>query len=87
MAISHSRVTSQGQTSVPAKIRRKLGIGPGSIIEWDEDGERIVVRKAGKFDLADARAALGFERPPSRQSLQKLKEGLRASVRRRRARD
>ena len=62
MAIAHSRVTSQGQISLPSSVRKRLGVGPGSVIEWDEDGEQIVVRKAGKFDLGDTRRALGFER-------------------------
>lgn len=41
MAIAHSKVTAQGQISVPSEVRRKLGIGPGSVLEWDEDGEQI----------------------------------------------
>jgi AbrB family looped-hinge helix DNA binding protein len=36
MAIVHSRITAQGQISVPAAIRQKLGVGPGSTLEWDE---------------------------------------------------
>jgi AbrB family looped-hinge helix DNA binding protein len=39
MALAHSKVTAQGQISVPAEVRKKLGIGPGSILEWEEDGE------------------------------------------------
>ena len=31
MALAHSKLTAQGQISVPATIRRKLGIGPGSV--------------------------------------------------------
>ncbi len=46
MAIAHSKLTAQGQISVPAKVRRKLGIGPGSVLEWDEDGEQVVVSAA-----------------------------------------
>ena len=29
MTLAHSKLTAQGQISVPAEIRRKLGIGPG----------------------------------------------------------
>jgi AbrB family looped-hinge helix DNA binding protein len=86
MAIAHSRLTSQGQISVPTSVRRKLGIGPGSVIEWDEDGERIVVRKAGSFDLADTRRVLGSSPGTPRRSLTQLKAGLRAAVRKRYAR-
>ena len=28
MAMAHSKVTAQGQISVPAEIRKKLGVGP-----------------------------------------------------------
>jgi antitoxin PrlF len=44
MAIARSKVTAQGQISVPAEVRRKLGVGPGSVLEWDEQGAEIVVR-------------------------------------------
>ncbi|HIE94217.1 MAG TPA: AbrB/MazE/SpoVT family DNA-binding domain-containing protein, partial [Acidobacteria bacterium] len=52
MALAHSRVTAQGQISVPAKVRRRLGVGPGSVLEWDEDGEQIVVRRSGRYASA-----------------------------------
>jgi len=39
MALARSRLTAQGQISVPAEIRRKLGVGPGSVLEWHEEGE------------------------------------------------
>ena len=48
MAIAQSKVTAQGQISVPAEVRRKLGIGPGSVLEWDEEGDVVVVRKADR---------------------------------------
>jgi AbrB family looped-hinge helix DNA binding protein len=47
MALAQSKVTAQGQIAVPAEVRRKLGVGPGSVLEWDEDGEKIIVRRAG----------------------------------------
>lgn len=47
MAILRSTMTESGEIAIPAEILRKLGIGPGSIIEWHEEGGRIVLRKAG----------------------------------------
>lgn len=41
--IAESRVTAQGQISIPAEVRRRLGVGPGSVIEWDDAGGQIVV--------------------------------------------
>jgi AbrB family looped-hinge helix DNA binding protein len=49
MALAQSKVTAQGQISVPADVRKKLGIGPGSILEWYEEGDKIVVRRAGLY--------------------------------------
>ncbi len=43
MAIARSKLTAQSQISVPADVRRKLGVGPGSVLEWEEDGNQIVV--------------------------------------------
>jgi AbrB family looped-hinge helix DNA binding protein len=86
MALAHSKVTAQGQISVPAEVRRKLGIGPGSTLEWDEDGGRIVVRRAARFTSEDIHRALFSRKPPSRRSLGDLNKGLRQSVRARHGR-
>lgn len=84
MAIAQSRVTAQGQVSVPAEIRRRLGVGPGSVLEWDEEGSAIVVRKAGRYTSEDLHGAL-FKKPPQRRSLGELKEGIRRLMKRRHA--
>jgi AbrB family looped-hinge helix DNA binding protein len=86
MAIAHSKVTSQGQISVPVEIRRKLGITPGSILEWLEDGDRIVVRRAGRFTSEDIHQALFPEGAPRSRTLDELQEGIRKHVRERHAR-
>jgi antitoxin PrlF len=85
MALAQSKLTSQGQISVPAEVRRKLGIGPGSVLEWDEDGDRIVVRKAGRFTSADIQRVL-FKAPAKPRTLDELKEGVRTRMRRKHAR-
>lgn len=85
MALAHSRITAQGQVSVPASVRRKLGVGPGSILEWGEDGEHVVVRRAGRYSSEEIHKAL-FSRPPARRSLTELKGGIVRAVRKRHAR-
>ena len=85
MALAHSRLTAQGQISVPATIRRRLGVGPGSVLEWDADGDRVVVRKAGRYTSEDIHQAL-FPRSPAPRTLSELKDGIRREVRKRRAR-
>ena len=86
MTIAHSKVTAQGQISIPVDVRRKLGIGPGSVLEWDEEGDAIVVRRAGRFSSEDIHRALFGERKPETRTLDELKEGIRRYTRKRYAR-
>ena len=84
MAIAHSKLTAQGQISVPAKVRRKLGIGPGSVLEWDDDGEKVVVRRVGRYTSEDVHRCL-FPASPKPRTLAELKEGVRRDIKRRHA--
>ena len=85
MPIAHSKLTAQGQISVPAEVRRRLGVGPGSVLEWVNDGEQVVVRRSGRYTSQDVHDAL-FQRPPAARSLDQMKEGLRREIRTRHAR-
>jgi AbrB family looped-hinge helix DNA binding protein len=85
MALAHSKVTAQGQISVPMDVRRRLGITPGSVLEWVEDGDRIVVRRAGRFSSEDIHRALFVDRTPQAQTLAELKEGIPKHARKRHA--
>jgi AbrB family looped-hinge helix DNA binding protein len=86
MALARSRLTAQGQISVPAEVRRKLGVGPGSVLEWVLEGDRVVVRRLGKHSLEDVHRVLFPNGPPRRQTLTELKRGLKEHARRRHAR-
>ncbi len=85
MSLAHSKLTAQGQISVPSEVRRRLGIGPGSVLEWNEEGEKIVVRRRGLYTSEDVHRAL-FEKPPTPKSTAELKEGIRKLMRKRHAR-
>ena len=86
MALAYSTVTAQGRISVPADVRRKLGIVPGSILEWDEDGEKVIVRRGAGSSSEDVhRAAFPKGRPKSRTAAE-MKEGIRRHARKRYAR-
>jgi antitoxin PrlF len=80
MALAHSKLTAQGQISVPADVRRKLGVGPGSVLEWDEDGEQIVVRRAGRFTSFDIHKALFPNKAPKSRTVDEMKEGIRRYI-------
>ena len=86
MAIAYSRVTAQGQISVPADVRRKLGLGPGSVLEWDEDGEKIVVRRSGRYTSEDIHRAVFPEGAPKSRTASEIKQGIRRRMRKRHAR-
>jgi AbrB family looped-hinge helix DNA binding protein len=86
MALAHSKLTAQGQISVPSDIRRKLGIGPGSVLEWDEEGDKIVVRRSARFSSEDIHRALFTGRPTKPKTLEEMKEGIRRRARERYAR-
>jgi antitoxin PrlF len=86
MALAQSKVTAQGQISVPAEIRRKLGVGPGSVLEWNEEGESIVVRKVGRYSSEEIHRAIFAGRRVKPRKLDDLKETVRRHMREKHAR-
>jgi len=85
MPLAQSKLTSQGQISVPVEVRKKLGVGPGSVLEWDEEGSKVVVRRAGKYGWDDVQKALFPEGAPKTRTLEELKQGRRLYVQRKHA--
>ncbi len=81
-----SRITRQGQISVPAEVRRQLGLGPGSVLEWEVEGDVARVRRGHDKTFADARAVLFPEGRPGRRSLKDIDHAIADEVRRRHAR-
>ena len=87
MPIARSRVTTQGQISVPSEVRKKLGAGPGSVLEWDERNDEIIIRRAGRYLPADIHAAVFADRVPESKTTKELKGGIRQLMRKRYTRD
>jgi AbrB family looped-hinge helix DNA binding protein len=85
MKLGQSRLTSHGQVSVPAKVRRRLGLAPGSILVWDADGDLVVVRGGHRHSSVDLHSTLFPEGAPSSHSLDELKNGIRRDVAKRHA--
>lgn len=84
MAIAQSKLTAQGQISIPVEVRKKLGIGPGSVLEWEERDAEIVVRRAGKHTSSQVHAALfGADQPGTPVP---VKPGIREYMRKKHAR-
>ena len=57
MSLAKARSPRRGQISVPAEVRRKLGVGPGSVLEWEQVGEQMLVRRAGTHSSEDIQRA------------------------------
>lgn len=85
MGIAHTKLTTQGQVSVPAEIRRRLAVGPGSVLEWREENGQVIVARAGKYSSMDLHKAL-FKTKPKRRSLAELKAGVAAFIQEKHAR-
>ena len=79
MSIAKSRITAQGQVTIPVAIMRLFGLAPGEVIEWNEQEGNLVVQKAGQFSLEDVQKAL---RLPSgiHKTDDQIREGLKARV-------
>jgi antitoxin PrlF len=87
MAVARSRITAQGQISVPAEIRRKLGLRPGSVLEWTEEDGRIVIRRVGKYTWEDVHKAVFPHGPPRKAvTVEEMDEGIREYIRKKYAR-
>jgi len=87
MTLAQSKITSQGQISIPASVRRELGLGPGSVIEWEQKNGEIIVRRAGRSTSEEIHKILFPDGPPEPKTLDELKEGIGRYIREKHARD
>jgi AbrB family looped-hinge helix DNA binding protein len=86
MSIAKSKITAQGQISVPVEIRKKLGVGPGSTLEWDESDDQVVVRRSGRHTATDVHEALFAKGVATPKGSADVKEATRTYVRKKYAR-
>ena len=47
-------VSEKGQVTIPKRLRDRLGIRPGQLLEFDEEGGNLVARKATVHNPVDA---------------------------------
>lgn len=76
-----SKITSKGQISVPAVVRRRLDLGPGTRIEWVERNGEIVVRRASRFTSQDIHDAV-FRKESPAVSVDDMDKGIKARMKR-----
>ncbi len=83
-----TKLTSQGQVSVPAPVRNYLHLIPGSVLVWTLEGDRIVVERAKRHSTVEVHQALFSEGPQvadEAKTLGELKQGIRKHIQRRHA--
>jgi len=86
MALARSRLTAQGQISIPAEVRRRLGLTAGSVVEWDAEGDRVFIRRAGKYTWEEINKTLFPNGPPARRSIEEMDEAIAEYIREKHAR-
>jgi AbrB family looped-hinge helix DNA binding protein len=74
VTIARSKITAQGQISVPAEVRKALGAEPGSILEWEQEDGKVVVRRVGKYTFDDIHRALFGDKKVKRQTFKAMNE-------------
>jgi AbrB family looped-hinge helix DNA binding protein len=84
MVLARSKITAQGQISIPYAIRKKLGLGPGSVLEWDDEDGRVVVKRSVQYSSEDIHSAI-FASKPDVRTLEELKEGIAKDIKDRHA--
>jgi antitoxin PrlF len=86
MSSIQSKLTTQGQISVPAEVRRQLGVGPGSVLIWEWRDGAFIVRRDGKCTSADIHAAVFGATKRTKDKPTDVKTGVRTYIRRKHAR-
>lgn len=47
-------VSEKGQVTIPKQLRQRLGIEPGEVLDFEEDGGRLIARKVRLRDPVDS---------------------------------
>lgn len=68
-----AKVTSKGQITLPAEIRKTMGIEPGSKVIFFQDAEGDFIMRARTGSIMDLRGCLaGFDVPKTDEEMNEL---------------
>ena len=48
-----AKVAERGQVTIPKTLRERLGIRPGTVLDFEEDHGRLIAVKAATMDVVD----------------------------------
>ena len=55
-----ARVADRGQVTIPKRLRERLGVKPGTVLEFSEEHGRLIAVKAGAIDpVSEVYGSLG----------------------------
>ncbi len=54
-----SKVTSKYQATIPAEVRKRLGIEKGDRVAFEVEGQKVVLRRVSPLDVEYAKAVVG----------------------------
>jgi len=83
-----TKLTSQGQVSVPAAVRNLLNLTPGSMLVWKEQAGQISVERAVRHNTSEVHQALfgnDANATPGVKTAAEIKQGIRQLMQRRHA--
>lgn len=76
MATFQTKITSQGQVSVPAEVRKGLGVEPGAMLEWVLESGQAIVRRKGRYTWDDLNEIARPYRPEKPVTLEEMDEAI-----------
>ena len=86
MSIKQSKLTSQGQVSVPAAVRQFLSLSPGATLLWVQEGERMWVERSVTHTTTDVHQALfGNSAPKKTAGMPDSKQAIRSFIQKKHA--
>jgi bifunctional DNA-binding transcriptional regulator/antitoxin component of YhaV-PrlF toxin-antitoxin module len=80
VSLAQSKITAQGQVSIPVTVMRQFGLAPGEVINWDTLNGHLVIEKAGQYSLEDVQRALKLPRGTHKTD-EEIREGIKAVMR------
>jgi bifunctional DNA-binding transcriptional regulator/antitoxin component of YhaV-PrlF toxin-antitoxin module len=80
MSLAQSRITAQGQVSIPVSVMRQFGLAPGEVINWETLEGHLIIEKAGQYSLSDVQSVLNLPKAPPKSETE-LREGIKARTR------